>query len=82
MPMRKYEKARRSVRRRTITRNAAAPTLQSRMNAAWAARALAMRPQHPLSGAARSMTIAAARAATSTTIQTRVDFLRATVRVF
>ena len=77
-PIRKYENARRSARRRTIWRNAAAPILQSRMNAACAAMARTMSSQQPLSEAARSITNDATRAATRTAIQMRVDFLRVT----
>jgi hypothetical protein len=74
IPMRKYENASRSVRRRTISRTSARVPRQRRMQAAWAAMRTTTRLQQPLLGAARSRTIETTTAAAKTTSQTRVDF--------
>lgn len=64
------------------SRNAAADSLQSRMDPAWTTTSQMRTPQQPLSGTTRRTTTKAIVAAAKTTSQTRVDLRRDTAGVF
>ena len=80
-PMRKYEKASRSVRRRITIRNRAAAPRQSRMRPRPRS-PLDEEPEQPFSGRVFASTTPAIAATAKTPNQMRVDFRSATVRVF